>query len=320
MDKKILSLVVPVYNEEQNILALHDAVMKVFEASLSDRFEVEMIFVDDGSTDGSMDVLLALSGRDPRVRYIEFSRNFGKEVATSAGIHASRGAACIMMDADLQHPPELLPEFVRRWEEDGLEVLIGVRKSSKSDRLVKRWGGKIFYRIMRSISDVPIVTHATDYRLLDRRVVDAFNRLPERSRITRGLVDWLGFRRGIIRFEAAERQNGTPGYTVYKLVRLAVTSVISLSMLPLRVAGYLGVFIVLVSTVLGIVMMLDRWFVPSWDLNFSGPAILANVNLFLVGVVLVSIGLLAFYVEHIYRETQGRPLYVVRRASDDADL
>jgi dolichol-phosphate mannosyltransferase len=249
---------------------------------------------------------------DGRVRLLEFSRNFGKELATTAGINHCRGDACIMMDADLQHPVEILPEFIRRWQEEGIEVLIGVRKNSKSDSFIKRWGGRIFYKIMRMISEVPIIPQATDYRLLDRQVIDVFNQLPERNRITRGLIDWLGFKRRLLYFEANERLRGAASYSTFKLIKLAITSVISLSLFPLRFAGYLGFFIVIISSVLGAVMFIDRYFI-SWGFSFSGPAILANIILFLVGIVLISLGLLAFYIGHIYHESQSRPLYIIRK-------
>lgn len=312
MQKRLISIIIPSYNEEKNIPLIHQAICAEWRKNLADKYDCEIIFVDDGSTDNSVKEIEKLVAKDERVKLLEFSRNFGKELATTAGIHHCQGDACIMMDADLQHPIEILPEFIRRWEEEEVEVLIGVRKSSKSDSFVKRWGGRIFYKIMRMISDVPIVPQATDYRLLDRQVIDAFNDLPERNRITRGLIDWLGFKRRLLYFEANERLRGAASYSTFKLIKLAVTSVISLSLFPLRLAGYLGLLIVIISGLLGAVMIGDRYFMH-WGFNFSGPAILANIILFLVGIILISLGLLAFYIGHIYHESQGRPLYIIRR-------
>jgi len=314
----LISLIIPSYNEEKNIPLIYQAICDEWEKNLADKYEFELIFVDDGSTDASVKEIKKLVRKDERVKLLEFSRNFGKEIATTAGIHHCKGDACIMMDADLQHPVEILPEFIRRWQEEGVEVLIGTRKSSKSDSFIKRWGGRIFYKTMRLISDVPIVPQATDYRLLDRQVIDAFNKLPERNRITRGLIDWLGFKRRLLHFEANERAEGTASYSTFKLIKLAVTSVISLSLFPLRFAGYLGGIIVGISGILGIVMLIDRYF-ANWGYNFSGTAILADIILFLIGIVLVSLGLLAFYIGHIYHESQGRPLYIIRKSDKKQD-
>ena len=281
------------------------------QKKLCDKYDFEIIFVDDGSVDGSAKALESLAEKDVQIKIIEFSRNFGKEIATTAGINACKADACIIMDADLQHPSELIPEFLHKWEA-GADIVVGVRKHNKSDGRIKKIGSFIFYKLLNTISEVKIIPQSTDFRLLDRVVVNEFNRLTERSRITRGLIDWLGFKREYIYFNANERMNGEAGYSFIKLFQLAVTSFISLSLLPLRIAGYLGIVIVLLSGIFGIVMIIDRYFID-WNLNFSGPAILANIILFLVGIVLISLGLLAFYIGSIYKETQGRPMYVVRR-------
>ncbi len=310
MSKKNISIIVPAYNEEKNIHLVCKEIERVFSL-LKDKYFFEIIFVNDGSSDGTIAQIEKMARNNSSICYIDFSRNFGKEMATTAGLHNCKGDACIMVDADLQHPVELIPEFIKKWEA-GAEVVIGVRKTSKSDSFIKKCGGKIFYKIMRMISDVPIVSNATDYRLLDRAVIDAFKDLPERNRMTRGLIDWLGFRRVILPFEAHERVNGEASYSTIKLVQLAFNSIISLSMLPLRIAGYVGISIVFSSGILGAVMFVDR-FVLNWGFNFSGTAILADITLFLMGVILISIGLLAFYVGHIYNESQGRQLYIIRK-------
>ena len=310
--KKLISIIIPSYNEEKNISLIYKAICDEWKKSLEDKYDFELIFVDDGSVDASVKEIEKIVKKDDKVKLLEFSRNFGKELATTAGINKCKGDACIMMDADLQHPVEILPEFIRRWQKEDIEVLIGVRKSSKSDSFIKRWGGAIFYKIMKLISDVPIVPHATDYRLLDREVIDAFNKLPERNRITRGLIDWLGFKRRLLYFEANERLRGAASYSTFKLIKLAITSVISLSLFPLRFAGYLGGVIMASSLVLGIIMAADRY-TSILSLDFSGTAILVDIILFLIGIVLVSLGLLAFYIGHIYHESQGRPLYIIRK-------
>ena len=314
MNKKLISIIIPAYNEEENIVESYKTITREWDKSMQN-YDLELLFVDDGSADKTVGEIEKIVEKDKRVKLLEFSRNFGKEIATTAGIHHCKGDACIMMDADLQHPAELIPDFIKKWNR-GFEVVIGVRKSSKSDSWIKKIGGKVFYKIMRWISNVPIISHATDYRLLDRIVIDAFNELPERNRMTRGLIDWLGFKRGVIYFEANERLNGVASYNTFKLLQLALTSVVSLSMLPLRITGYLGVFIIFISSVLGITMFLDRY-IMDWGFNFSGTAILADIILFLIGVVLISLGLLAFYIADIYHEAQGRQMYIIRRKTKD---
>jgi glycosyltransferase involved in cell wall biosynthesis len=309
-NKKTLSIIVPLYNEEANI----DPFLEEFahiEPRLS-KYALELIFVNDGSSDGSRNHILRNQARDPRIRYIEFSRNFGKEAATTAGLHHASGDAALLIDADLQHPIELIPEFVAKWEE-GSEVVIGVRKHSKSEGLVRKVGSYVFYRILNLISDAPVIPQATDFRLVDRVVIDEFNRLSENDRVTRGLIDWLGFSRAIITFDANEREHGVPTYRLSRLIHLALAGFVTSSTFPLRLTGYLGFIITVLSGTLGIIEALDR-FVFFWGMNFTGTAILATITLFLVGIMLMSLGLLAFYLEHTYRNAQGRPLYVVRRS------
>ena len=307
-DKKTITIIIPLYNEEKNIPLLHK---EVREATSGLPYTFEFLFINDGSEDTSTARLEQLSKSDPHVHFVEFSRNFGKEIATTAGLHAAEGKAAIIMDADLQHPPRLIPEFIQAWE-GGAEVVVGVRRESKSESALKRIGSRWFYHIMSSISETEVVPQATDFRLLDRIVIEEFNRLTEHSRITRGLIDWVGFRRHHVFFDAGTRRHGKEKYSLPSLIGLAMTSFISMSLFPLRLAGYLGGVIVLASSVLGVVEIVDRYF-HVWSFNFSGPAILATLLLFLVGIVLIALGLLAFYIGHIYRDTQNRPLYVIRR-------
>jgi glycosyltransferase involved in cell wall biosynthesis len=306
--KKLLSIIIPLYNEEANI----DPFLEEFshiEPFLA-KYDVELIFVNDGSQDNSREHIMRNRVRDSRIRYIEFSRNFGKEAATSAGLHCARGDAALLIDADLQHPIELIPEFLTKWEEGG-EVVIGVRNKSKSEGLTRKVGSFFFYKIINLISDTRVIPQATDFRLIDRVVIDEFTRLTEHGRITRGLIDWLGFRRAVIYFDANEREHGIPSYRLSKLIHLALAGFVTSSTLPLRLAGYLGCIITTLAGLLGVIEFLDR-FVVSWGLNFTGTAILATITLFLIGIVLMSLGLLAFYVEHIFRNTQSRPIYVIR--------
>jgi len=311
MSKKVISIIVPTFNEEQNIKPLYQALKKALFAL--EKYDFEMIFVNDGSSDGTTDAVRKLMTVDGSVRLIDFSRNFGKEMATSAGLHASGGDAAIMIDADLQHPPALIPELIAKWEL-GAEIVIGVRSRNKDKRLFKKISSSFFYHILNVIGDIQVVPNATDFRLVDRIVIDEFNRFTERNRITRGLLDWLGFKKDFVYFVAEERQFGHATYSKAKLIKLALSTFVANSLLPLKIAGYLGILIVITSGPLGLFIFTEKYILDDpWHYNFSSPAILAVINLFLIGIVLCSLGLIALYIGSIYSEVINRPMYVVRR-------
>lgn len=306
---RAISIIVPVYNEEKNISSFYAASEKVL-GNLGRPYEI--IFINDGSCDNSQMELEKLVGNE-NVKVLEFSRNFGKEIALTAGLNHCSGEAAIMIDADLQHPVDLIPEFVTKWE-SGTEVVIGVRKKNKSAGFIKNWGSFLFYKIMKRIANVSLVPNATDFRLLDRKVINEFNKFTERQRMTRALIAWLGFKRDYIYFEALERNSGKASYNVRKLISLAMNSFVSLSLLPLKLAGYLGLFIVFFSIgPFGLYVFIGKY-IAHWDfaMSFSGPAQLALLITFLVGIVLCSLGLVALYISHIHNEMLGRPLYVLR--------
>ena len=316
---RTISIIVPVYNEEKNISDFYIALKEVL-AKIS--YNCEIIFVNDGSHDNSQSELEKLAasangnGKE-RVRVLEFSRNFGKEVALTAGLNNSTGDAAIMIDADLQHPVGLIPEFINKWEK-GVEVVIGVRQKNKDCGVIKSWGSFLFYKIMNSIADIALVPNSTDFRLLDRKVIDEFNKFTERHRMTRALIAWLGFNRDYIYFEAPVRANGKASYTIRKLISLAMNSFVSLSLLPLKCAGYLGLFIIFTVGPFGLYVLIGKYLADwSYPASFSGPAQLAILITFLVGIVLSSLGLVALYIAHIHNEMLGRPLYVLRKKKDD---
>ncbi len=307
---RLLSIIIPVYNEQGNLPLLYERLKNVVRSL---PYAHEIIFVNDASRDASQQILEELAVADHTVRVLEFSRNFGKEMATTAGLHHARGNACIMIDADLQHPVEMLPEFVAKWEA-GAEVIVGVRRSNTGEGAVKKLGSFLFYKMINAIAETKLVPNATDYRLIDRMVVDAFNRFTEKNRITRGLIDWLGFRRDYVVFTAAQRNKGEAGYSILKLFRLAFTSFVSLSLFPLRVAGYLGIFITTLSTILGVIIFFFKYiFITEWGASISGSAILAVIILFSVGIILICLGLIALYIANIHSEVINRPMYVVKK-------
>jgi dolichol-phosphate mannosyltransferase len=314
MHGKLVSVVIPVHNEAPNLLVLHRELTRCLER-LAYRFE--FIFVDDGSTDESVTLIERMARKDHRVRLVEFARNFGKEAAISAGLHAARGDAAIMIDADMQHPPDIICKFLEKWRE-GADVVVGVRTYSKKEGWFKRRSSDLFYGIMQKIAHTKITPHATDYRLLDRRVMDVFSHLTERNRITRGLIDWLGFHRAYIQFEAGTRYAGERSYTFRQLFKLAMNSFTAYSLVPLKLAGYLGIFILSTATPAAIAMYVERYVMNDplgWEIR--GTAMLAILLVMLVGLVLACLGLISLYIANIHAEVTNRPLYVVRRHVDE---
>lgn len=310
---KSICIIIPAYNEEKNILPLYLELKKTISL-LANSYAFEIMFVNDGSRDNTISEIEKLAKQDSVVKYIDFSRNFGKEIATTAGINNCAADACIMLDSDMQHPVELIPQFIAKWEQ-GRDVVIGIRRENKSDGLIKKLGSNLFYKIINRIADVYVVPNATDFRLIDKAVIEQFNRFTETNRMTRALIDWLGFRRDYIEFDANNRLHGTASYSFWKLLKLALNSFVSLSLLPLKLAGSLGIFITLISGAGGLYILLGKYvFHTYFASTFSDSENLAILILFLVGIILMSIGLLAMYVANIHREVIKRPMYVIHRS------
>lgn len=309
MQSKTISIVIPIYNEAPNVTPLYKTLTSTIR-SLPHQFE--LIFVDDGSSDDSVKKLRQVARKDKRAKVIELARNFGKEIAVTAGLHKAKGDAAIIMDADLQHPPELLPQFVNEWEK-GADVVVGVKKYSKDEGWFKKVSSSGFYTILGKVTSATITPHASDFRLINRKVIDTFKTFTERNRITRGLIDWAGFDRRYIYFEAPPRLHGEAGYSYRKLFGLAMNSFTAYSMLPLKVASWLGWIILVVSSVLGAFVMIEKYILGDpMQLEIRGTALLAILLLFLVGVVLICLGFVALYIARIHEEVINRPLYIVK--------
>ena len=316
MQTRTVSIVIPIYNEAPNVAPLYRAVKSIIK-KLPQSFE--LIFVDDGSSDDSVKRIKRVARQDKEVRVVELARNFGKEIAVTAGIHAAHGDAAVIMDADLQHPPELLPKFIDEWEK-GADVVVGVKEYSKDESWLKKTTSKGFYSVLRRVSSASITPHASDFRLINRKVIDAFKSFTERNRITRGLIDWTGFERHYVYFVAPPRMHGEAGYSYRKLIQLAMNSFTAYSMLPLKVAGWLGWFILVASFLLGTYMFVEQYLLGDpFNLNISGTAKLAVILLFLVGVVLICLGFVALYIARIHEEVLNRPLYIVKEEVNGDD-
>lgn len=306
-----LSVVVPAFNEQDNAEPIYKQLVNIIEPTGT----FEIIFVNDGSRDNTLSVLHKLAKKDKRVRVISFARNFGKEMATSAGIVNARGDATILVDADGQFPPELIPKFIKKWKE-GAQIVTGVRVANQNEGFIKRYGSRMFYKLMSSIAHAKITPGATDFRLIDRAVQQEFKRFTEHNRITRGLLDWVGFNEVFIEFKANARVAGEATYSVRKLIKLALDSFVSLSLAPLYFSGYAGLIITPIAFLLGLFVFIEQILLHDpWNLNITGTAMLGIALLFFVGILLISQGLVALYISHIHSETQNRPLFVIDQTS-----
>lgn len=309
---KELSIIIPVHNEELSLEPHHKKIVKKLN-SLDISYEI--LYIDDGSTDNSLKIIKALCGDYDHTRYISFSRNFGKEAATSAGLNECLGCAAIMIDADGQHPISLIDTFIEQWKK-GYDVVVGVRISNRGEGVIKKYGSKIFYKTLNYLSSDNTQPGSTDFRLIDRKVIDEFNKLTERGRITRGLIDWLGFKRKYVEFSANERAEGSASYGFSKLLSLALNAFISHSTMPLKAVGSLGIFITILAGIVGLFIIIEMYILGDpMSLAITGTASLAIFLSFLIGVVLACQGLLALYIESIFKESQNRPLYIISEKS-----
>jgi dolichol-phosphate mannosyltransferase len=307
MDRPRYSFVLPVFDEEDTLPELYRRLSAVADGLDG---ESEMVFVDDGSRDGTAALLLDLHGRDPRVKVLRLTRNFGHQLALTAGLDAAAGDAIIVMDADLQDPPELVPELVERWRE-GNEIVYAVRR----DRTVEPWWRRstiaFAYRVLNRMSDIEIPVDAGDFRLVDRRALDAFKALRESNRYVRGMFSWVGFKQVGVPYTRDPRYGGKTKYPLRKLIRLGSDGLMSFSDAPLRLSLILGFVVSAGALLLGVTSIVLRiagiGYVPGWS------SIVAVVS-FLGGVQLIVVGMLGLYVGRIYDEVKGRPLYLVRDA------
>ncbi len=306
----LLSIVIPAYNESEVIEQFHaELLMPSVKRFLKNSYEI--IYVNDGSSDDTLAKLQSLAQANSRVRVVSLSRNFGKEIATTAGIFTCSGDATIILDADGQHPPELIGEFLSLWEK-GSDVVVGVRNKEKHEGLIKHLGSRLFYKLFNSTSDINLVPRSTDYRLISREVREEFLKFTEINRITRGLIDWLGFERSYVYFDSPERIAGTASYRTSQLIRLAVNSFVSLSLKPLFIFGWVGLAITICSFLIGIFIIIEQFLLQDpLSMHFSGPFILGVFTSFLIGIVLVSQAILATYISHIHTQSQNRPLFVI---------
>jgi glycosyltransferase involved in cell wall biosynthesis len=298
----LLSVVVPVFNNASTLRELHLRLRR----ALTPIGTFEVLFVDDGSTDDSVDVIRELHSEDPAVRLLRLSRNFGQQAALSAGLDIAGGSAVVMLDADLQDPPELISDLVERWRA-GHEVVYMVRKNRK-ERLPKRLSYALFYRVFRYLADIDVPLASGDFSLLDRKVVTVLREMPERSRFLRGLRSWSGFRQAGIEYDRAPRPSGESQYTLSRLTKLAADGLLGFSSVPLRLVSSLGVITAVMGAVMLILVLLARLSTPSLPVGWASTI---SVVLLVSGAQLTTVGVVGAYIARIYNEVKKRPLYIV---------
>ena len=305
MGSKLVSYIFPIFNEAGNIPLLCRTVDELLTAN--SQYKYELIFVNDGSRDNSIDLLRDLQRRDPRVTVIDFSRNFGHQIAVTAGLDYAKGDAVIIMDADMQDPPRVSMELLAKWE-DGYDVVYAQRRSRR-DGVFKRLTAYMFYKLLRRVAEIDIPRNTGDFRLLDRRVVDELKKFGEHNRFLRGMVSYVGFRQAPVLFDRDERHAGTTGYPLRKMVRFAADGIVGFSTYPLKLIRSVG-FAIATLAFLGVLYAVAvRVFLP--DTAVPGWAFIVISVLFVGGIQLVMLGVLGSYIGRIYTEAQDRPLYMV---------
>jgi glycosyltransferase involved in cell wall biosynthesis len=302
-----LTLVVPAYNESQGLIP---TVREIHAQAAATRLPFAIVVVDDGSTDDTWDVLCSLAGELGELHAVRLSRNFGKEGAIAAGLDVSQGDATVILDADLQHPPRLIPDMVRLWQQEGWDVVEAVKSHRGRESWLQRVGARTFYRIARVLTGQDL-QNASDFKLLDRRVVEAWRRFGERATFFRGLVAWLGFRRTQILFEVPQRVGGRSRWSLGALVSLAMHAVTSFSALPLQVISVLGLLTLLLAAAVG-VQAIRLWWA---GLALPGFTTVILLQLIVGGFLMISLGIIGTYVARIYDEVKARPRYVVREVT-----
>ena len=310
MKKITYSIIAPIYNEIENLPELHRRVSEVMQSTGE---PWELVLVDDGSTDGSTDKIRELAEQDEHIRSVIFARNFGHQIAITAGWDYARGDAVVIIDADLQDPPELILEMAEKWRE-GYEVVYAVRAEREGESWFKLWTASLFYRIIYRITDVKIPLDTGDFRLMDRKVVDVMKQMRERHRFPRGMSAWVGFKQIGVEYKRAARVAGETKYPFKKMFRLAINAITGFSYFPLQVATYFGFISAGIAALAIPVVIYMR---INGSLAFEGQATTLIAVLFLGGVQLISLGILGEYIGRLYDEAKGRPLYIVREVSDN---
>ncbi len=307
-----LSIVVPVYNEEKNIRLMYD---RLVSSILKITSNFEIIYVNDGSKDNSFLELVKLSNEDERVKYINFSRNFGHQIAVTAGLDYSKGAAVVIIDGDLQDPPEVIPEMYAKHKE-GFEVVYGQRLKRKGDNFFKKITAKYFYRILKKITSINIPLDTGDFRLIDQKIVKDLKNMPEQNKFLRGQIAWLGYRQTSVCFERDERKFGETGYPFSKMLKFALDGITGFSDVPLQFVTKTGIFISFISFLVILYAIFSHFIL---ERTITGWTSLIISSMFIGGVQLISVGIIGEYISRINKNVQNRPLYIVSETNIEAN-
>lgn len=314
-DKVMHSVVVPMYNEELVVLETYKRLKQVMD-SVQEPYEI--VFVNDGSRDKTAAIISEICETDKNIKFVDFSRNFGHQVAITAGMDFAEGDTIVVIDGDLQDPPEVIPKMIQKWKE-GFDVVYGKRTERKGETFFKKFTSKAFYRFLRKMTDVDIPVDTGDFRLIDRKVCDALKHINEKNRYIRGLISWLGFKQSAVEFSRDKRFAGETKYPLKKMLRFAFDAITSFSYKPLKLASYAGMFLSLFSFIYLLIVLYQRFFTNK---AIQGWASTMAVSLFFNGIVLLILGIIGEYIGRIYDEAKGRPLYVIRQTKnfEDKDL
>ena len=304
---KKVSIVIPMYYEEEVANECYEKVSEVLKG-IGDKYDYEIIFVNDGSKDKTLEILEEISKKDEKAKIISFSRNFGHQAAVTAGLREVTGDAIVIIDADLQDPPELIPQMLELWEQ-GNEVIYGKRKTRKGESAFKLLTAKMFYKTLNALSDVEIPKDTGDFRLVDRKVVDVINSLPEHNKFLRGLFSWVGFKQKAYEYERQERFAGKTKYPLKKMLKLASDGIISFSSKPIKLVGALGIISIIISIIILIYALISYIFQLN-NLSAGWTSIMVAITFF-AGVQLLSLWIISEYIGRIYDEAKGRPQYII---------
>jgi len=304
----LLSIIIPIYNEEKNIALLYNRLTTALQPINA---HLELIFINDGSSDNSISLIKELSQKDPAVKYIDFSRNFGHQIAVTAGIDFAQGDALVIIDADLQDPPEVIVDLFKKFEQ-GYSVVYAKRALRKGENALKLLTAKVFYQILSKITSVNIPVDTGDFRIIDRKVVEVLKKMPEQNKFLRGQIAWVGFKQTYVEYEREERYAGKTGYTYKKMIKFALDGITSFSDLPLKIATLTGFGVSGIAFILMLYTLYSRFFshnyVPGW------PSLMITI-LFIGGIQLIGIGIIGEYIGRISSNTRNRPLYVINESN-----
>ncbi|MEI2463671.1 glycosyltransferase family 2 protein [Niallia taxi] len=299
------SIVIPVYNEEEVIEHTYERLKTVMQSSDGN---YELLFINDGSKDRSVDILLQLSEQDKTIKIVDFSRNFGHQIAITAGMDYASGNAIVIIDADLQDPPELILEMIQKWKE-GYDVVYAKRTARKGETFFKKQTASAFYKTLRAMTEIDIPIDTGDFRLIDRKVCDQMNNIHEKNRFVRGLVSWVGFKQTAVEYERDERFAGETKYPLKRMLKLSLDGITSFSYKPLKLANYLGASLSLIGFVYMLIVLYQKLFTTT---TVTGWSSIIVIQLFFSGITLMMLGVIGEYIGRIYDEAKNRPLYIVK--------